>query len=99
MNSPSSERGDARMPNTVPYSQHRLAGGHDPQFRRPRIVAGFVRAAPTLAAAWQRNALADTALADAAGLAAEVARLSAELAGDAAGPRERARRDAGRARR
>ena len=77
MNSPSSERGDARMPNNVPHSSIDLPEVMTRNSAARDILAGFATAAPTLAPAWQGIR---AALADAAGLAAEVTRLSGELA-------------------
>jgi hypothetical protein len=77
MNSPSTERRDAQMPNAHPYSSIDIPEVINRNSAARDIVAGFATAAPTLSPAWQ---VIQTALADARGLAAEVARLSAELA-------------------
>ena len=77
MNSSSSERGGAQMPNARPYSSIDIPEVINRNSAARNIVAGFATAAPTLSPAWQAI---QTALADARDLAAEVARLSAELA-------------------
>jgi hypothetical protein len=77
MNSTSSERGGAKMPNARPYSRIEIPEVMNRNSAARDIVAGFAAATPTLSPAWQTLA---TALADALDLAAEVARLSAELA-------------------
>ena len=65
------------MPNTVPYTSIDLPEVMTRNSAARDVLAGFATAAPTLAPAWQGIR---AALADAAGLAAEVTRLSAELA-------------------
>jgi hypothetical protein len=77
MNSPSSERGDAQMPNARPYPSIDIPEVINRNSAARDIVAGFATASPTLSPAWQAI---QTALADARDLAAAVARLSAELA-------------------
>ena len=77
MNSSSSERGGAQMPNARPYSSIDIPEVINRNSAARDIVAGFATATPTLSPAWRTIA---TALADARDLAAEVARLSAELA-------------------
>jgi hypothetical protein len=76
MSNPSSERGDARMQSAVPYSSIDLPEVMTRNSAARDIVAGFSAATPALAAMWQHI---QAALADAGDLAAEVARLSAEL--------------------
>ena len=77
MNSTSNERGGVQMPSarTYPIIDIPEVINHNSAARD--IVAGFAAATPTLSPAWQTVA---TALADALDLAAEVARLSADLA-------------------
>jgi hypothetical protein len=65
------------MPSTAPYSSSRLREVMTRNSAARDIVAGFASATPALAEMWQHI---DTALADSRDLAAEVARLSAELA-------------------
>jgi len=77
MNSSSTERGDAQMPNARPHSSIDIPEVINRNSAARDIVAGFATAAPTLSPAWQ---VIQTALADARDLAAEVTRLSAELA-------------------
>lgn len=77
MNSTSSERGGAKMPNARPYSSIDIPEVINRNSAARDIVAGFATATPTLSPAWQTLA---TALADALDLAAEVERLSADLA-------------------
>jgi len=77
MNSSSTERGGAQMPNARPYSSIDIPEVMNRNSAARDIVAGFATAAPTLSSAWQ---VIQTALADARDLAAEVARLSAEVA-------------------
>jgi hypothetical protein len=77
MNSPSSERGDAQMPNTDLYSSIDIPEVINRNSAARDIVAGFATADPTLSPAWQAI---QAALADARDLTAEIARLSAELA-------------------
>ena len=77
MNGPSSERGGARMPNAVPYSSIDLREVMARNSAALDVLAGFATAAPTLAPAWQAIR---AALVDVVDLAAEVGRLSAELA-------------------
>ena len=77
MNSLSSERGGAQMPNARPYSSIDIPEVINRNSAARDIVAGFATAAPTLSPAWQT---VTTALADALDLAVEVARLSADLA-------------------
>jgi hypothetical protein len=77
MNSASSERGDARMPNTVPYSSIDLPEVMTRNSAARDVLGCFATAAPTLAPAWE---VIRAALTDARALAAEVAQLSAELA-------------------
>ena len=77
MNGTSSERGDARMPNTVPYSSIDPPEVMTRNSAARDVLAGFATAAPTLAPAWE---VIRAALTDARDLAAEVARLAAELA-------------------
>ena len=64
------------MPSTVPYSVINLPEVMTRNSAARDIVAGFASATPALAAMWQQIG---AALADAGPLAAEVARLSAEL--------------------
>ena len=77
MNSSSSERGGAQMPNARPYPTLNLPEVINRNSAAREIVTGFATAAPTLAPMWQAI---ETALADARDLATEVAQLSAELA-------------------
>ena len=77
MNSSSSERGGAQMPNARPYPSIDIPEVINRNSAARDIVAGFATADPTLSPAWQAI---QTALADARDLAAAVARLSAELA-------------------
>jgi hypothetical protein len=77
MNSQPSERGDVQMPNTVPYSSIDLPEVMTRNSAARDVLAGFATAAPTLAPAWH---VIRAALTDAGDLAADVARLSAELA-------------------
>jgi len=65
------------MPNTAAYSSIDLPEVMTRNSAARDVLAGFATAAPTLAPAWQAIG---TALADGGGLAAEVARLSGELA-------------------
>jgi hypothetical protein len=65
------------MPSTVAYSSIDLPEVMNRNSAARDILAGFATAAPTLAPAWQAIA---AALTDAGDLAAEVARLAAELA-------------------
>ena len=65
------------MPNARPYSSIDIPEVINRNSAARDIVAGFATATPTLSPAWQTI---ETALADARDLAAEVARLSAELA-------------------
>lgn len=76
MSTPSSERGDARMQRTVPYSSINIPEVMVRNAAARDIVAGFATATPTLSGMWEHIA---TALADAGGLAAEVTRLASEL--------------------
>lgn len=64
------------MQTTIPYSDINIPEVMTRNSAARDIVAGFAADTPTLAAIW-RQVIA--ALADAGGLAAEVARLSAEL--------------------
>jgi hypothetical protein len=77
MNSSPTERGDAQMPNARPYPSIDIPEVINRNSAARDIVAGFATASPTLSPAWQAI---QAALADARDLAAEVARLSAELA-------------------
>ena len=77
MNSSSTERGDAQMPNARPYSSIDIPEVINRNSAARDIVAGFTTATPTLLPVWQTVA---TALADARDLVAEVTRLSTELA-------------------
>ncbi len=77
MNSSSTERGDAQMTNARPYSSIDIPEVMNRNSAARDIVAGFATATPTLSPAWQTI---QTALADGRDLAAEVVRLSAELA-------------------
>ena len=77
MNSSPSERGDAQMPNARPYFSIDIPEVINRNSAARDIIAGFAIATPTLSPAWRTVA---TALADARDLAAEVARLSADLA-------------------
>ena len=77
MNSSSSERGGAQMPNARLYSSIDIPEVINRNSAARDIVAGFATAAPTLSPAWRAI---QTALADARDLAAELARLSGELA-------------------
>jgi hypothetical protein len=77
MNSPSTERGGAQMPNTRPYPSIDIPEVMNRNSAARDILAGFATATPALSPAWQAI---ETGLADARDLAAEVARLSAELA-------------------
>jgi hypothetical protein len=65
------------MPNTRPYSSIDIPEVMNRNSAARDIVAGFATATPTLSPAWQAI---EITLADARDLAAEVARLSAELA-------------------
>lgn len=65
------------MPNTVPYSSIDLPEVITRNSAARDVLAGFATAAPTLTPAW---GVIRAALADARDLAAEVARLSTELA-------------------
>jgi hypothetical protein len=76
MKNPHSERGDVRMPNTVPYTTVSIPEVMTRNSAARHIVAGFAAATPSLAPMWQQIS---AALADAGGLAAEAGRLSAEL--------------------
>jgi hypothetical protein len=64
------------MHNTSPYPAISIPEVMTRNSAARDIVAGFATATPALSAMWQQI---DTALADVHGLAAEVARLSAEL--------------------
>jgi hypothetical protein len=77
MNSSSSERGDAQMPNTRPYSSINIPEVINRNSAARDIITGFATADPTLSPAWQAI---QTALADARDLAAEITRLSQDLA-------------------
>jgi hypothetical protein len=77
MNSLSSERGDAQMPSVRPYSSIDIPEVINRNSAARDIVAGFATADPTLSPAWQAI---QAALADGRDLAAELARLSGELA-------------------
>ena len=65
------------MPNSNPYSAIDIPEVMSRNRAARDIVSGFAAATPTMAVAWQHIA---TALADARDLAAEVTRLSADLA-------------------
>lgn len=64
------------MHNTTPYSDVNIPEAMTRNSAARDIVAGFAAALPALSAMWQHI---QTALADSRDLAAEVARLSAEL--------------------
>jgi hypothetical protein len=64
------------MQSTVPYSSINIPEVMTRNSAARDVVAGFTAATPALAALWQQIS---AALADAGDLAAEVARLSAEL--------------------
>jgi hypothetical protein len=64
------------MSNTFPHSSKRLQEVMTRNSAAREIVAGFATVMPTLTDVWQHI---ETALADSRDLAAEVARLSAEL--------------------
>jgi hypothetical protein len=76
MESRSTERGDAQMINTVPYSAINIPEVMNRNHAAQDIVSGFASATPTLSPAWQ---YIEAALADTRDLATEVARLAAEL--------------------
>lgn len=65
------------MPNTVPYTGIDIPEVMTRNSAARDILTGFSAAAPTLAPVWQAIR---SALADASDLAAEITRLSAELA-------------------
>jgi hypothetical protein len=77
MNSSPSERGRAQMPNARPYPSIDIPEVINRNSAALDIVAGFATADPTLSPAWQAI---QTALTDARDLAAEVTRLSGDLA-------------------
>jgi hypothetical protein len=76
VNAPGSERGRARMTETVPYTAVNIPEVMARNSAARDIVAGFASATPTLAVAWRH---VGAALADCAALAADVARLADQL--------------------
>jgi hypothetical protein len=66
-----------QMPNNAPHSVIDISEVLSRNLAARDIVSGFASAMPTLSAAWQHL---QTALSDTRDLAAEVARLSADLA-------------------
>jgi hypothetical protein len=77
MNSSSAERGGAQMTNARPHSSIDIPEVMNRNSAARDIVAGFSTATQSLSPMWE---VIQTALADARDLAAEVVRLSAQLA-------------------